>query len=823
MNYHRFKKNQFVRSLINQLRSIRGKISNAKSSITFLTRCRNAGIIPNFISKSTKNISNIFNKEVFYGIQQSIFRYKDVFHRKILKLAIKEKHELLKHLQKEREWVLRNLENFFTRDEMGEFLFYEEHLAKISVEKIKKIHKKKFEALREEQIKDLGIRYKGKWFVNKTDLVFPKNVEYVLSLGQKHALPITREDFPTLKVISEGEDFIQTLDNSEDQEIARNKLTSIIDNHLNKITLTNRDRFMLDNVKETKKFLARNKDTMILKADKGNTTVAMYRQDYEVRMNDIVGDCSKYELLNKDPTSKFQKQNNELVEKLFKEKVLSLNEKKRIKTYIATAPKLYGLPKIHKEDFPLRPICSFINSPSYELCKYVINILKKLTEASEFNVKNSLQFKDRIKGVHIEHNEKLISLDVVSLFPSIPINLALDIIEEKWHIIKEHTKIEKQLFLRILNFCINDNRYFQYKGSIYKQKNGLPMGSPASPVIADIVMEKLIESCIEKMDIKPKLVTKYVDDLFCIIQESEVDNMLTTFNSFHDDINFTIEKENNSKLPYLDTNIIREGNSLLIDWYQKPTASGRIINYHSKHSRNIIVNAANNFIERVLTISDRKYHRQNLAKIRGILLDNSFPNQLINKLLDKFKNRRTQNIVHDREPKIYKSMTYIPGLAERLSRSNIFNNRKYGMAFRSYNTLNKLFSRTKDRVVKWDMPNIVYKIPCKGNGTELCDKVYIGTTGNKLKTRIAGHKSDQKYRSINSRKTALSSHCFESNHNPHFENVSIMQAEKNYNRRFVLEMLEIINTPSTQRMNFKLDTQNLASSYRYLVKKHFRT
>ena len=43
------------------------------------------------------------------------------------------------------------------------------------------------------------------------------------------------------------------------------------------------------------------------------------------------------------------------------------------------------------------------------------------------------------------------------------------------------------------------------------------------------------------------------------------------------------------------------------------------------------------------------------------------------------------------------------------------------------------------------MSNLVYKIPCRGNDNENCNKVYVGTTKNKLKTRLAGHKPDHKY------------------------------------------------------------------------------
>lgn len=118
------------------------------------------------------------------------------------------------------------------------------------------------------------------------------------------------------------------------------------------------------------------------------------------------------------------------------------------------------------------------------------------------------------------------------------------------------------------------------------------------------------------------------------------------------------------------------------------------------------------------------------------------------------------------------------------------------------------------------MSNLVYKIPCNGNDNEQCDKVYVGTTGNKLKTRLAGHKTDQKYRNYNtSQKTALSSHCRDFNHYPNFDNTSILGTESFYKRRYMLEMLQIIKVPSEKRINFKRDTEGLAQSYRHLIYK----
>ena len=435
---------------------------------------------------------------------------------------------------------------------------------------------------------------------------------------------------------------------------------------------------------------------------------------------------------------------------------------------------------------------------------------------SRYNVKDAIEFKNRINNSYISDDETMISLDVVSLFPSIPVNFAINIIESKWDIIQKYTKMTKRLFLDIIKFCIIDNRYFTYAKKYYTQMKGMPMGSPASPVIADIVMEELLDKSLQKLNSQPRCVTKYVDDLFAIVKTSTIDEIMDVFNSFHGDIRFTLETEIDDRLPYLDTLVVKRDNIIKLDWYQKPMASGRLINYFSQHPKQVVINTATNFIRRVLNTSDKVFHEQNKIKITNILQNNSFPLHLINSLIKK---QSTHTIPDKNEKKlVYKSMPYIPGLSERFKNSKLYDKEKFCIASKTTNTLKSLYTNMKSKIDKEEKSNVVYEIACKG-GENKCNMVYVGTTKSKLKTRISGHKSDHKCRTnISTQKTALTSHCAHYSHTPDFDNVKILQQENNYSKRFVLEMLHIINTPTEKRINFKTDTDGCAHSYRHLVK-----
>ena len=90
-------------------------------------------------------------------------------------------------------------------------------------------------------------------------------------------------------------------------------------------------------------------------------------------------------------------------------------------------PRFYGLPKIHKVSVPFRPIVSFINSPTYNLSKFLSRILSSLL-VNRYSVRNSKEFIDYVQNFTISENEILVSFDVVSLFTSVPVDKALDLV-----------------------------------------------------------------------------------------------------------------------------------------------------------------------------------------------------------------------------------------------------------------------------------------------------------------------------------------------------------------------------------------------------------
>ena len=107
-------------------------------------------------------------------------------------------------------------------------------------------------------------------------------------------------------------------------------------------------------------------------------------------------------------------------------------------------PKIYGLPKLHKNNVPLRPIVSCFQSPFTPFSKYLKQILSKVAYKNYFYIKDARHFKENLKNFKISDNYILISLDVISLNTRVPISLSLESIKSKWEEINKFTDFPQE-------------------------------------------------------------------------------------------------------------------------------------------------------------------------------------------------------------------------------------------------------------------------------------------------------------------------------------------------------------------------------------------
>ena len=111
--------------------------------------------------------------------------------------------------------------------------------------------------------------------------------------------------------------------------------------------------------------LKKDSSIVILRADKGNASVVLDSSIYHEKINKVLSDKAKYSPLNTDPTSKLERRLAKTLSQLQNKGELDREYKRWLTPSQSHAPQLYGLPKVHKEGIPLRPIVSTIGSPLF--------------------------------------------------------------------------------------------------------------------------------------------------------------------------------------------------------------------------------------------------------------------------------------------------------------------------------------------------------------------------------------------------------------------------------------------------------------------------
>ena len=269
-------------------------------------------------------------------------------------------------------------------------------------------------------------------------------------------------------------------------------------------------------------------------------------------------------------------------------------------------PKFYGLPKIHKKNIPLRPMVSSIGSVAYGVAKVLAEIIKPLMGCSQHHVHNSQQLAEEMKEMKLEKGECITSYDVIALFTSIPIPSALEVMKKK---LQQDTELQKRTImpvdtiLELLAFCLN-NTYFLFQDTFYEQTKGTAMGSPISPIIANIFMEAFEQRAITTALHPPRVWKMYVDDTLVVQQQTHQEEFLQHINTVDPSIQFTVEEaKQDGSIPFLDT-IIRpeEDGSFTIGMYRKPTHTDLYLPWDSNHNIAAKYSVINTLTHRAHTI-----------------------------------------------------------------------------------------------------------------------------------------------------------------------------------------------------------------------------
>ena len=397
---------------------------------------------------------------------------------------------------------------------------------------------------------------------------------------------------------------------------------------------------------------------------------------------------------------------------------------------------------------------------------------------------HSQDFVDRIKNLgNVEG--KMISLDVTALFTNVPLEFVLSKLKEKYEEGILSLPIEIDSFLDLVRLSVTST-VFSFNNEGYKQKFGVAMGSPLSPILANLCMEfiesEILENC--PAHLKPIVWLRYVDDIFIIFKgtEEQFNEFFNYVNSFLPSIQFTVEYEVDHKIPFLDVLVRHNPVSKSFEFtvYRKPTNSESYIHFYSFHSDNIKSNVIVNFVTRAYRICDPQYLEQELIHINRTFKKLCYPEFFIQKAFSRAK-RQIYNPVNkenNENRQKFISIPFHPNIVPVQKKINSFMKEDLNLVFKFENTIRKNLVRNKtEEEVKKEIG--VYEIPCRN-----CDLKYFGETGRSLEIRTQEHKRDYDNMKMNN---VLVKHSWERDHRIDWERAKLIYKSHNVGNRRLVE------------------------------------
>ena len=553
---------------------------------------------------------------------------------------------------------------------------------------------------------------------------------------------------------------------------------------------------------------SKDKERVFIPADKGKVMVAMDKtiekggeNSYEFKMKKVLDDMKAKPSIRAgkdwDLTDKVSREGKAIIKEMVEKEEMTEAQARRLNPNDCRAPRITGYPKIHKPNVPLRGVVSFIGSPYENISKALVPILRSLQGRTNHYVKNSRQLKEQLKEWTVQRDEILTSYDVEALYPSIPIDKALDLIENLLMSkpnLQEITRFSIGSIMKLLRW-IFALTYCEYDGKHYVLDCG-PIGLSVVGEVAIIYMEDF--QMRAKTEDFPELAhwPWYVDDSVTKCKKRRSKEILDHLNSIEPDhIKFTMEEEEDNRLPVLDLALMVNRKTKKIEFtvHYKKTHTNITIKKNSNHRDSTKSGVIKGYVERARALCDKQYLEKELENIRQVFEENGYSKKEVREAMHATKKKTVE------EKETTRGVVVMPNIPDFTPQFNkIARNHGFQVA-------NKTDCRVKDLASKAKTPlgdknsAVVYSIPCK------CEKFgYVGETERKWQTRKGEHedkvrltkadvelgKKEAAEKRMNTGDGGLARHAVACESGISWENAKIVGREQRWRQRKLLEGIE---------------------------------
>jgi len=590
---------------------------------------------------------------------------------------------------------------------------------------------------------------KNKVIFNFSDKILTDEQKDVLSYGLDYCIPQTKFVFHRFYLYFEK--LCASLKNCDiynnNFNNVTNNITTIANNSFRKLSQQRRQGFDSDVLLSPLQTLKNDNTIVITKPDKGRGVVILNKCDYEQKLMDILSDKTKV----KQITTKISTHLLYLEDKLNRllrtiKASININTYNSLMTSGSRPGVLYGLPKVHKPNIPLRPIISSIGTFNYNTAKFLVPIISPLT-SNQYTIDNSTSFVKEITSLNFQQPVTMASFDVESLFTNVPLQETTELIANNL----DNTYLDKYgldtiTFKKLLEITAHHS-VFTFNDCLYAQTDGVAMGSPLGPSYANAFLCHHEKSWLDNCppEFKPLHYRRYIDDTFLLFKHpSHINLFLDYLNAKHPSIKFTCELQMDNQLPFLDTMITNNNGIFQTSIYRKPTFTGLGLHFLSYIPYIYKINSVKTLITRAYNLCStwNAFHNE-LLFLKNFFITNGYPLQLCDKitktfLCKKFTNQQIVSTV--KRDHRYVKLPYMGDLSfeirKRLKTLLQINypQIKFTFVFSNNNTIAKFLKHPLNH--SSDLcSNVVYLFTCPS-----CQARYVGSTSRWLCHRISEHK-----------------------------------------------------------------------------------
>ena len=521
--------------------------------------------------------------------------------------------------------------------------------------------------------------------------------------------------------------------------------------------------------------------------DKGNGFVRLTKEQSKEKMKESIGTTK---ILKSDPTNTHVKKIQDLLRSIAKQ--INIPKQLYYKLYPSDAipPRAYGQCKAHKatKNYPFRILVSTIGTAPYKLSEYLVKIIQPTLGKSNVVIKNSKAFVEEAKHWSIQPEEIQVSYDVVALYPSVPvqkaINNLMDILKDDIEDLKTRTVFQLKHIKQLIEVCLY-KAYFLYDNQIHCLEDSGPIGLSLMVVLAESFLQTIEKKAINiainlPIPVNPITHKRYVDDTHDrFTKKEQSEEFLRILNDQEPRIKFEAEYENeNNELNYLDIKVVNTKHGKYdFKIHRKEAITNVQIKPESCHDDKIKYGIFKGFISRAKSICSPKYVKEEIRFLTNVFVENGYDRTRLEKIVKGASKTRTNQTPRDTT---FTSLPWIPGLSQKLKKS--FKKIGCQIVFKSPKNLNSILTfRNKPQLPPNSHPG-VYFVPTG------CKSGYTGETKKRISTRNTEH---EKAVFKGDMDDALAEHKEKCNCEIEWKNTETIAIETNYFRRKVRESLEI--------------------------------